>query len=482
MFFRSYSFVFVLLLTVFCPLNAQPSKLNGLDDFVNNKALKHASVGVCIKDMDGKEILALNADKSLTPASTLKLVTTASALELLGADYVFKTTLAWDESGGKLIVSGSGDPTLGSEFMMNTDFLPEWVKQICEKVKSSDFDIVVDDSFFGYEGLSPKWIREDIGNYFAPGCYGISVFDNSYRIYLDSRRSDSCPVILKTVPAMPDMNFLNCLGVNKSNRDNGYVLGEPFSNERRLSGDIPAGRKSFCIKGSIPDPGLFLGQSLLPPLVKAGFTVPSVYTTRNIKDVSKGFPDNFAVGVNTAFYTHKSPFLSDIIRVVNERSNNHYAEHIIRAIGRKSVADDIFSNPLADGIAAVDSLWKANGLDTDALFMFDGCGLAPSDAVSPEFMCDLLVFMRTKSRNRDVFLSSLPKAGSEGTVRNFMKECGLKGSVFVKSGSISNVKCYAGYYIGTDKKFAFSIMVNNYNGPSSVIVKAIERLLSANFR
>lgn len=85
--------------------------------------------------------------------------------------------------------------------------------------------------------------------------------------------------------------------------------------------------------------------------------------------------------------------------------------------------------------------------------------------------------MQTKSRYRDAFFASLPKAGQEGTVRYVLKGTRLQGKVFVKSGSIANVQCFAGYYINGDKKYAFSIMVNNYNSPRKDVVRAIENLL-----
>lgn len=474
--FRYYLLVLGLLFINFCSLSAQQATRSGLDVFLNQKAIKHASVGICIKDIDGREILAYNSEKSLTPASTLKLVTTASALEMLGADFSFNTKLIWDEANKRLIVSGEGDPTLGSEYMANKDFIKEWTNAICNNVDKQKIDILIDDSYYGYAGLSRKWIREDIGNYFASGSYGISVYDNTYRILINTERNDTCPIIIRTEPVMPFINFENELSTNQQNQDNGYILGEPFSNVRKLVGSIPANKKSFTIKGSIPDPGLYLGECLISPLSEAGYSVDLVQTTRNHTDEIRNL--NSIIN-GKVFYTYKSPALKDIIKVVNVRSNNHYTEHIIRAIGKNNKTVENYTDPLDSGITSINNLWKEKGLDTDALFMYDGCGLAPSDAVSPRFLCDMLVYMQTKSRNADAFFNSLPKAGNEGTVRNFMKNTTLKGSVYVKSGSIEKVRCYAGYYVEGDRKLAFSIMVNNYNGPYITIVKAIEKLLSA---
>lgn len=446
---------------------------SAIDNFVAKEGLKHASIGICIKDLSGNAIASYNKERSLTPASTLKLVTTASALELLGQDFQYKTELRLDSANEsyRLIIKGYGDPTLGSEYLnQGNTFVQVWTDQIKKKVsKTIPLAIYVDDSYFGYNGLSQKWIREDIGNYFASGSYGISVFDNTYKLSLSTLKPEIAPVFVSIDPYIPNLSFENNLTTNTSGQDNGYIVGEPFTYNRILIGDIPEKRQTFTIKGSLPDPGLSLGQTLAQALTEQGYTIYSVQTPR--ADITQ--LKNLAAE-SSIFYTHHSPTLSNIIKLINERSNNHYTEHLIRSVGRKSSSE---ADPLAMGIDAIKTFWEARGLDMDALFMYDGCGLAPSNAISAELLCDMLVYMQSKSLYKDSFLNSLPKAGSEGTIRNFLKGSALTGKVFVKSGSIANVQCYAGYYINGNKKYAFSVMVNNFNGPRKQVVKAIEDLL-----
>ncbi|MFA5655879.1 MAG: D-alanyl-D-alanine carboxypeptidase, partial [Dysgonamonadaceae bacterium] len=105
-----------------------------LQQFLNTPALKHATVGVCVKDLEtGKTLIEHNADKSLTPASTLKLITTATALELLGPDYRYATTLALDADNlSRILVLGVGDPTLGTEAFDENRyaFLSDWANAL----------------------------------------------------------------------------------------------------------------------------------------------------------------------------------------------------------------------------------------------------------------------------------------------------------------------------------------------------------------
>lgn len=440
--------------------NAQQEAISA---FTNTKEFKHASISLCVKDLNtGKELASLNPNQSLTPASILKVVTTASAFEILGADYKFKTTLAADnDAPNRLIVHGYGDPTLGSEYIGQSSnlFLTTWINNIKKSKTSTPFDIFIVDDYFGYNGQSRKWIKEDMGNYYAAGAYGISIHDNTYRLFFNTTGGQAD--ITKTEPPMEDITFDNNLNLNNRNKDNGYILGEAFSNNRRIIGDIPANKSSFSIKGDIPDPGTFLGKELSSSLEKAGVKVNSYKSIRtNPHDYNE-----------TVFYTHLSPPLKDIAKVINVRSNNHYAEHLIRAVGRSNASSS--SDALSDGIQNIDGFWKSKGLDTEGLFMYDGCGLSPSNAVNASFMCDVL----TQMKNNSDFLNTFPKAGQEGTVRNFLKGSKLEGKVRVKSGSIAKVQCFAGYYIDGNKKYAFTVMVNNFNGSHRDAVKAIEKLL-----
>ncbi len=109
--------------------------------------------------------------------------------------------------------------------------------------------------------------------------------------------------------------------------------------------------------------------------------------------------------------------------------------------------------------------------------MHDGSGLAPQNAVSAKFLTDMLVYMHNRSNGSTTFLNSLSKAGQEGTLKNFLRDTRLVGKVAAKSGSIGGVQCYAGYLIDGNKKYAFAVMVNKFNGTRSEIRKAIEQLL-----
>ena len=471
-----------LLFAFFLVLASAGYGQTSLQKFISHSALKHASVGVSVVDMTtGKTVVDHDAGKSLTPASVLKLITTATALETLGENYRYKTDVARDANDPtRILVIGSGDPTLASEAFHGNQHLffittADALKKVLQPGK--EYSLYVVDNLFGYNGISPEWTWIDMGNYYAAGAYGISVFDNSYRLFFNTTDRNGCPRMLRTEPQISGLTFQNELALNNTGRDNGYIYGVPFSSDRAVRGNIPAGRTEFSIKGDIPDPGLMLGETLAGYLKRAGVKIGKVETARadylagHCTPVAK---QSYRAG--QVLCTHVSPPLKDIVREVNVESNNHYAEHLIRTIGRKS-KHDVYADALEAGTTYVSDYWKKRGFDATPLQMYDGSGLAPQNAVSPSFLTQLLVNMYNTSENATSFIGSLPKAGQEGTLKNFMVNSRYRGKIIAKSGSIGGVQCYAGYLVDGNKKYAFAVMVNKFNGTRPQVRSAIEEFL-----
>ena len=471
-----------LLFALFLVLASTGYGQISLQKFIGHPALKHASVGVSVVDMTtGRQVLEYQADKSFTPASVLKLITTATALETLGENYRYKTDIALDaDDPSRILVIGSGDPTLASEaFYDNQQLFFITTANALKKVLQAEkeYSLYVADDLFGYNGISPEWTWIDMGNYYAAGAYGISVFDNSYRLFFNTTDRNSCPRILRMEPQIKGLTFQNELTLNNTGRDNGYIYGVPFSTDRTVRGNIPAGRTEFSIKGDIPDPGLMLGETLATYLKQAGIKIGKVETAREdylAGHCAPGAKQPYRVG--QVLCSHVSPPLKDVIREVNTESNNHYAEHLIRTIGRKS-NNDIYADALEAGITYVNKYWSNRGIDSTSLQLYDGSGLAPQNAVSAQFLTELLVYMHQRSASSSAFFNSLPKAGLEGTLKNFMGSSRYRGKIVAKSGSIGGVQCYAGYLVDGNKKLAFTVMVNKFNGTRPEVRGAIEQFL-----
>jgi D-alanyl-D-alanine carboxypeptidase/D-alanyl-D-alanine-endopeptidase (penicillin-binding protein 4) len=458
--------------------------------FSNHRIMRGASFAIMVREVEsGDTICAYDPDRMLTPASALKLVTTAAALEILGDDYRYSTLIEHDGElrngmlNGNIYIKGSGDPTLGSSHFSADDniyphnrnaFFPKWMEAIRRKgISAVAGDIIADESCFDSEGVSMKWLREDMGSYYGAGSYGLNLFDNIYKLYLNSSGPGNRPEIMRIEPPV-QLKFHNYLSSADTPADSTYIVGAPFAADRFLYGIVPANRKMYMLRGDIPDPPLFLAQYLQAGLIAAGIQVKGQASSMRILLEENRLP----VAPRTLIASSTSPALAEIVRITNERSHNLYADALLKTLGAASPgkASPTLSSA-GRGVIALREHWGKRGMNTAAVVMYDGSGLAAANKVSASFLCNLLVYMASRSPQAKTFVASLPQAGLEGSVRNFLKGSKLQGRAFLKSGGMTGVRSYAGYVDKEGKRYAMVIMANNYNGSSAEISREIEKLL-----
>lgn len=446
--------------------------------------MRGASFSLVVKDVqEGRTVNSYDTDRLQSPASVLKTVATATALEILGEDYRYPTTLEYDgilENGtleGNLYIKGSGDPSLGSSHFApgQNKFLSTWIAALQKAgIKHITGSVISDESIFDTEGVSIKWLREDMGNYYAPGSYGISIFDNMYKLSLQTGAAGTRPVLKGTEPDIPFIRFKNYLKAAPVSSDSAYIIGAPLDDVRYLYGVLPANREAYVLKGDIPDPALYLARYLTDQLQQKGIRVdgsPSCYRI----EVEE---NRWKKGERKEIVTTYSPTLREIASVCNHVSHNLYADALVKTVGLqyKPRRNEMISS-FGRGVQVVKEYWEKKGLDVFPLRMNDGSGLAPADKVSAGFMGELLVYMATESAVSDAFIASLPQAGIEGSVRNFLKGSKLQGKARLKSGGITGVRSYAGYITKDGKTYAVAVFSNNYSCPMSRMTRALEKLL-----
>ena len=446
--------------------------------------MRGASFSLVVKDVqEGRTVYSYDMDRLQSPASVLKTVATATALEILGEDYRYPTTLEYDgilENGtleGNLYIKGSGDPSLGSSHFApgQNKFLSTWIAALQKAgIKHITGSVISDESIFDTEGVSIKWLREDMGNYYAPGSYGISIFDNMYKLSLQTGAAGTRPVLKGTEPDIPFIRFKNYLKAAPVSSDSAYIIGAPLDDVRYLYGVLPANREAYVLKGDIPDPALYLARYLTDQLQQKGIRVdgsPSCYRI----EVEE---NRWKKGERKEIVTTYSPTLREIASVCNHVSHNLYADALVKTVGLqyKPRRNEMISS-FGRGVQVVKEYWEKKGLDVFPLRMNDGSGLAPADKVSAGFMGELLVYMATESAVSDAFIASLPQAGIEGSVRNFLKGSKLQGKARLKSGGITGVRSYAGYITKDGKTYAVAVFSNNYSCSMSRMTGALEKLL-----
>jgi D-alanyl-D-alanine carboxypeptidase/D-alanyl-D-alanine-endopeptidase (penicillin-binding protein 4) len=450
---------------------------DALSKFVTHNSLRTANISVFIKDMKtGKVIAEHRANQAAIPASTMKVITTATALELLGAGFTYETILSYDGTldtsgtlNGNVYIVGSGDPTLGSSKMGDSGFLKKWVTALQQAgIKKINGNIIGDDSRFDNEGANSKWTWDDIGNYYAPGIWGIAYRDNTVAVTFQSGAPGSTPAIIRQQPQVPGMTIDNFVTSTKTTSDNAYFFGSPKSLNRVVRGEIPANRPSFVVRAELPNPALLLAQDVRAALTAEGIEVSGGALDQEMYQRGR----LLAPVTRTTLYTHTSLPLSEIIKEANQKSNNFYTEQIFKSLS-------LSKHPVATNqrsIELVRQFWRSKGLDTTGLFMEDGSGLSPANAVSARFFTELMHYMYQQSTNNDAFVKSLAVAGKVGTLAGFLKNTPLDGKLIGKSGTISRVRAYTGY-ITNNREWAFTVLVNNSATNSWQTLSIIEDFL-----
>lgn len=454
------------------------SQQSQVEKFLADSSMRHSLVSLSIIEAEtGNVVLEHNPEKSLSQASILKLVTTATALEMLGKDYTFETQTGFTGKiikgsktlEGDIIIKGGGDPSLGSENFPEayTGFIDKWIDDIkalgIKKIKGR---VIADDSYYDYEPVPSGWTFDDIGNYYGAGAYGLSVFDNTFEIHFKTGEKGTVPVITKILPAGTEIEFTSFLTASGTT-DNGYIYLTPYSNKGWISGTIPENKEDFVLKGSIPDPPGFLAKTLTYKLKEAGIKITGTPVTTRLMPELK--VNNFTMISETY-----SPALSTITNVLNHKSVNLYAEHLIKELGKVYMN----SSSTSSGAEVIIEFLDSAGVNTDGMFISDGSGLSSLDAVNSSEMVKLLLFMKKKSSSFNEFFLSLPEPGKEGTLKNYFKDPVFESRLRAKSGSMTRVRSYAGYFTTiSGKEMIFCIIVNNYNGPSRRIITGIEEII-----
>ncbi len=442
--------------------------------FVDHDALQHASLGLMVYDVTADTlILEHNSNRRLMPASTQKLLTTTSALFMLGHDFLYETTLQHDgeitDAGvlhGNLYIKGSGDPAFGTYAMHDSLALDSvyaaWKSALrARDIHRIDGHIIGDERVFDDEMVPPRWLWSHIGNYFGAGASGLTVHENEYTIYFDAGDAIGDPArVSHTDPLIAHMSFVNDVTTGPiGSGDQVYIYGAPYSYDRHLTGTVPLGAESFPVRGSMPDPPLFAAQGLKDHLVANSLKVNGQATTYRRAALDGVIPPDTREDIAS----WHSPAFFDIIYRTNMASVNSYAENLLKTIGY----NDQDEGSRTAGLQAMADYWDAHGMEPGLRSLHDGSGLSTSNRLTP----NQLITVMTAAAHHPTFnilFHSLPLAGYSGSLANHLRGSESEGVLRAKSGFLNNVMAYAGYTpMQNGSLAAFVIIVNDYDGHAS---------------
>ena len=472
----------LLATCLFCTLTAfavTPEEIIAeMEKIQGEYGIKSASIGLCFIPVDGEpsDAVGYQPDLGLIPASTMKVVTTATANEILGPDFRFKTELQTagklDEEGtltGHLIIRGGGDPTLGSSNL--SSILSKWQAALREAgIKKIEGSIVGDATIFDNQLIPDTWQYNDFGNYYGAGACGLTFHQNLFYCSFRPGNVGAEARFVGTDPELPEIQFINEMRTGTSGSgDRGYIYGLPYAKTFYLRGTVPGGRSTFTIKGALPDPAFFCAEAFTKHLNNNGLEVSGEPTTVRLMTIA-----GESVAARKIIHTQKSDTLASIMNLTNMKSNNLRAEcmHRMLAAGKESKASTVNASKI------MSQHWSEKGVDMTGSFLGDGCGLSRSNIISTRQMA-LILYHAAQHEDFDSFYKTLPVAGRSGTLSSIGGGSAAEGRVVAKSGTIARVRNYAGYVnTRSGERYAFAIFFNNYSSDLWSVKSKIVRVWS----
>ncbi len=453
-----------------------------LESYKKDKDLAHASYGFCIMDAaTGKVIKEYNSELALIPASTMKIMTTSAALGILGKDYTYKTNFysfqKKDSASGaataNLAIKGSGDPSFNSSYFYNSDsafFNPIIQKLKVKGLKKITGNIITDASCFD-NVIPSSWIWGDIGNYFGAGSNGLSYRDNKFSLFYNSGALNSKATLETISPSYFSKKVsVQSNVIASGSEDDAFVYGDPDGYSRKVTGTIPPNKSHYEVEAEMPSPPLFFADQLQNELKKTNLSATDVKLICT-EDATYNYSKDQLV------YTHVSPRMEKIVYYTNTKSNNHYAESLLKTIG---AVKSTKQGTTANGITAVENYWKGRGVDISGLHMADGSGLSRANTITTKIQATVLSKIYRDSLMYPAFNNSLPVAGKNGSMTSLCKGTFAENNLRAKTGYINRARGYCGYVkTKSGKELAFSVLFNNYDCSAKEMKLKIEKLLVA---
>lgn len=438
-------------------------------------ALEHAALSVCVYNITkNSPVYAYEAQRSMVPASMNKIFTTAVGFDNLGADFRFKTTLRYsgtiDKEGilhGNIVIIGGGDPLLGSYRYRQTTpdtVFATWLAAIrAQGIKGVDGRVCYDASVFDNQPLNDSWQWGDVGNYYGSGVCGLNFHENMFFAYFNAGGKLGYPAELDHIqPAGLSIESHNEVSAGPEGAgDQVIIYGDPSSNVRLYSGTIPLGKRNFGVRGAMPHPAENCALLFANYMKSHGMNVSSAVSECTRHENEKDILDY----LSNTYYV--------IAQYTNLTSNNTYAECILKYLGYKQYGVGSYAN----GVKAVESFFKENGLNTGGVKLADGSGLSRQNRVTADFVCRFLSKVAAMPIYGD-YSKSMAKVGESGTAKNMLPKLPANIVMRVKSGTMDGVKTYAGYITNAKGELlSFAVMANNFTCPSSQVKVELEKIM-----
>ena len=457
--------LFGLILALCLAAPALAAVESEIQHLLGSADLRGTQVSVYVVEVEsGRMLVDIDGDRAMIPASNMKLLTTAAALDTLGADFLFQTRLglidakdAPDGSGKPaLVIVGDGDPAFGDPITLDaagydTDQLVQWWVDAVARTGVTHFSqIVVDDRVFEHgpdQRVHPSWPRNQLHMRYCAQVMGINFFNNIFQITATPTK----PGMDVELGIYPNGPFVRTeLGVVTGRVNQWDIITRPDDNRITFRGQVRDRQRQYV---TMHDPAMVFGQMLRHELAKRGIVVDAVARP----DGQTPLPDATTLHqVNTT--------LQAVLVRTNRDSMNLYAEALLK---RSGYAITGTPGTFENGASAVRrSMTRVLGEPTmvSMIQIADGSGMSRDNRVTARALATLLMKMDQHDAAQ-AYRASLARPGDGGTLDNRFEDNPLAGQLYAKSGYINSVSALSGYLVYPDrggKTLAFSIICNGF--------------------
>lgn len=421
----------------------------------------------------GSTLYQHNPRTRLVPASNLKLLTTAAAMDVLGPQYRFSTQLLSDgpQQGerltGNLYLRGLGDPT--TQF---SDYQALAAQLASQGVRQVQGDLVFDDTWFDAERLGVDWAQDDESTYYGAQISALTVSPNTDFDAGTLIVTAKAPVISGqpvNVSISPPTDYVQLSNRAVSGPGNSYgITRQHGTNVLQLTGALAPGKQSRQWV-SVWEPTQLVANLFEQALAQQGIQVMG---RRVIGGASPATARVLA--------EHQSAPLQALITPLLKLSNNNMSEALLKAMGRKTAN----AGTAQAGVAAVAAFMKRQGMHPSTLVQVDGSGLSRRNLVSSQNLTDLLIGT-AKQPWFDAWYSALPIAGNAdrmtgGSLRYRLRGTAAENNLHAKTGSMAGVSSLSGYITDAEgRRLVFSMISNNYVSDAAPIRALENRVVQA---
>ena len=468
--------IFIFSLCICVPAIAQPpdvSLARVIDRALADRALAHGIHGVLIESLKEERVLyEKDSDLVFIPASNMKLIVSAAALDLLGPDYRMATSLyvSGEQTPGGLlrgdvILVGKGDPVFKHEHLQA---MAAKIKEMGIKVVEGN--VVGDDTWFDDVRLGWGWSWDYESYYYAAQISALNVNENVVDVWVRPGRKVDDPASVRVTPPTGYMTVRNeCKTSAAGSTKSVFVERVRGRNIIRVTGSVAVDYKPESAEEAITveEPTLFTCKTLIEMLEREGIKVEGQPVRGTMPAGAK------------LIMVHESPPMSEMLALLNKPSDNLIAECLLKTLGAQLKG----KGTEAAGEEVELEFLKKIGADVSAISINDGSGLSRLNLVSPANLVRILKYMYAHKHSK-IYVDSLPIAGVDGTLKGRLKGTAAEGNVRAKTGYIGRVRALSGFVTTkSGEPLVFSILMNNHlcsskeaNAVQDKIVTALAKL------